>query len=419
MIRKLDEYKQKWDVQSSNTIQLSLHRMEKALDLLGNPHKQLKFVHVTGTNGKGSTIAFLEKFLLKHHLNVGKFTSPCIVDIHDQIQINGHFITSTELDEIFQQIKQCGLSGLLTDFELLTCIAFLHFYKRKVNIVLLEVGMGGREDSTNVIEPVISIITSIALEHTNFLGNTIQSIAYHKAGIIKKEIPVVVGEVPETARKVVINEAKEKNAPVYVLGNDFTITTKDKGEEYVFSEENIRISNIKRKLQGNHQGQNMAIALTAFLIVAKNMALTVSIDKLLEGAKEAYIPSRFEQVLPNVYFDGAHNPASALTLVQTIEKLFPKETIRFVIGMVNDKDCKQVLQYFEQISDEFYFVNFNNHRAMKAENLYNLSKATKKEIIFDTIPFLKNCSKRKGVTIATGSLYLLAEIRNQLNREQN
>lgn len=414
MIRKFDEYKQKWDVQSADTIQLGLDRMKKALSLLGNPHEKIQFVHVTGTNGKGSTIAFLEQFLMQHHLTVGKFTSPCIVDVHDQIQLNGIAITPKELDGIFQVLKQSGISGLLTDFELLTCVAFLYFYQKKVDIALVEVGMGGREDSTNVITPLVSIITSIDLEHTNFLGNTLTSIAYHKAGIIKQNIPVVIGHLQEEAHEVVLSEAKEKNAEVYELGNHFTITNREDQDEYVLKHPNVKISNIKRSLKGVHQSKNMALAITAFYLVAEHYNVTVSKEKIVEGARKAFIPGRFEQVLPNVYLDGAHNPASAEKLVQTIQLLFPRETIRFVVGMLKDKDCKKVLENFEQVSDEFYFVNFANDRAIDAKKLYDLSIASKKEVIEDCSSFIQSCSKLKGITIVTGSLYLLAEIRNQL-----
>lgn len=184
--------------------------MEKALLLVGNPQHNLHVVHLAGTNGKGSTLTFLEAIAKEHDLRVGKFMSPCIVDVHDQIQIDGQPITEADMDVVFRQMHAAGLSGKLTDFELLTVVAFLHFVNYEVDISLIEAGMGGLLDSTNVVTPIVSIIPSIALEHTKFLGDTIDSIARHKAGIIKQNRPVIIGNLPEDAKRVVYAEAAQK-----------------------------------------------------------------------------------------------------------------------------------------------------------------------------------------------------------------
>lgn len=167
-------------------------------------------VHLAGTNGKGSTLTFLEAIAKEHGLCVGKFMSPCIVDVHDQIQVDGQAISQVMMDKVFQQMQRAGLSGKLTDFELLTVAAFLHFSNSNVDIALIEAGMGGLLDSTNVVIPIVSIIPSIALEHTQFLGDTLASIAHHKAGIIKEQRPVIIGELPEEAKRVVEQEAIQK-----------------------------------------------------------------------------------------------------------------------------------------------------------------------------------------------------------------
>ena len=210
MITGLEQYKEKWQVESDNGIKLGLEVMEQALELLGHPQREVAFVHVAGTNGKGSTIAFLESILREHGVTVGKFMSPCILDVHDQIQINGEPISAVEMDELFQEMKSAGLSAKCTDFELLTCAALLFFKKKGVDIALIETGMGGLLDSTNVITPFVSVIPSIALEHTNFLGNTLTDIARHKAGIIKNGVPVVIGNLPVEALAVITETAKEK-----------------------------------------------------------------------------------------------------------------------------------------------------------------------------------------------------------------
>ncbi|MFC7684527.1 bifunctional folylpolyglutamate synthase/dihydrofolate synthase [Ureibacillus sp. GCM10028918] len=414
MIPRLDDYKKRWDVASDQSIRPGLDAIKEALRLLKNPEKNLSLVHVAGTNGKGSTITFLEQIAKKHGLNVGKFMSPCIVDVHDQIQLNGNPISENEMNELFLQVKNAGLSGKLTDFELLTCVAFLYFSQQEVDLVLLEAGMGGREDSTNVITPIVSIITSIALEHTKFLGPTIESIATHKAGIIKQNIPVVVGRLPEEAFTVIENIAFDKRAPLIELGDQFEVSIEGSCDVYTNDEKGTQINKLVRTLPGNHQGDNMALAITAFFEVADYLKLTVDLDKIRNGILMASLPGRFEQVLPNVYFDGAHNPASAEKLVQTIRQQFTDEPIRFVVGMLVDKDVRAVLQQLEQVSDEFYFVDFTNERAMTSNEMLTLSSASEAVELKDYTSFLKASSKRPGKTFVTGSLYLLAEIREKL-----
>lgn len=415
MIPKLNYYKEKWNVVSDETIKPGLQAIKQALSMLDNPHDKLQVVHVAGTNGKGSTIAFLEQIARYHGLSVGKFMSPCVVDVHDQIQINGEPIAESEMDQVFQQMKEAGISGLLTDFELLTVASFLHFMNKQVNVVLLETGLGGLEDSTNVVEnPIVSIITSVALEHTRILGDTIEKIAHHKSGIIKYRKPVIIGQLPIDAVTVVKEKAVEEQSALYVYGEHFHLEQDFQGERYTNNQNNKNIAQLQRRLLGDHQGHNMSLAITAFFEVAKTFHLEVNDDFIRNAVANATLPARFEQVYPKVYFDGAHNPASVEKLVKTIQQQFPNENIRFVIGMVADKDVKTVLKLLERISDEFYFVDFENPRAAKAQQLFDLSNAKKKEVLHDSVSFIQSSTDFNGITFVTGSLYLLAEIRSKL-----
>lgn len=416
MIPKLDDYKQKWDVESDLSIKPGLGAIKAALTALHHPQDQLQVVHIAGTNGKGSTLTFIEHIAKNHGLSVGKFMSPCIVDVHDQIQIDGEPISKKEMDKIFQQLSLSGLSGKLTDFELLTCIAFLYFAKKKVDLVLLEAGMGGREDSTNVVTPLLSIIPSIALDHTKFLGPTIQSIAKHKAGIIKQNKPVIIGRLSEEALIVVKNEAESKSAPVLALGEHFEVATIGEEDVYRNKEQGLEIPHLTRLLPGKHQADNMALAITAFIKIAQHFRIPLEIGKIQRGVKSAQLPGRFEEVMSNVYFDGAHNPASANALVQTIKSQFLNEPVRFVIGMLADKDVDSVLRLLEQVSDEFYFVDFPNERAMKAEDICKLSNASKKVILTDPVSFIQNATNEPIKTFVTGSLYLLGIVRELLTK---
>ena len=419
MIPLLENYKVRWDVESEQVIKPGLTAILKALERLNNPQKALQAVHFAGTNGKGSTLTFVEFIARAHGLTVGKFMSPCIVDVHDQIQIDGISITKQQLDDVFEQLAKAGLSGKLTDFELLTTAAFLFFQQQQVDVVLIETGMGGREDSTNVVDPIVSVIPSIALEHTNFLGNTLTSIASHKAGIIKPGKPVVIGRLPSEAYKVVQAEAEKNNAPLWELGKQFHVEDVGTSETYNNSIFPLHVKNLHRSLLGAHQGNNMALAITAFLEIARKFAMTPSIDHIQQGVHKANLAGRFEQMLPNLYFDGAHNPASIRTLVNTVKQHFEAKRIEFVVGILADKDVSSVLTILEEVGDAFYFVNIANNRAMSAVTIYELSKAKEKAIIQDVVPLLQQPIDKNTIRIVTGSLYLLSEIRQKIKNSGN
>jgi dihydrofolate synthase / folylpolyglutamate synthase len=414
MIPMLEQYKERWQVKSDRGIKPGLEAMEAALRTLNNPEKGLHYVHFAGTNGKGSTLTFVEQIACQHGLTVGKFMSPCVLDVHDQIQINGENILPNQLDAIFQQFKEAGLSGRLTDFELLTCAAFVHFSQQQVDLVLLEAGMGGRLDSTNVIVPIVSVIPSIALEHTNFLGDTIEQIAHHKAGIIKQNKTVISGNLPVEAKGILKNEAIAKQAELHTLHEQFTVASKDDGEVYKHVQLNIEIDQLQRKLLGAHQADNMALAITAFLLVAKALKIDIHKTKIREAIRRASVPGRFEEVMPQVYFDGAHNPASIQALCALIESQFQTKEIHLILGMLADKDVKQVLTLLEPLVTKLSFIDVPNERAMSAQKMFELSNHVNKEIIVNVVDVLKREVPENTIRIVTGSLYLLADIRNQL-----
>ncbi|WPK10796.1 folylpolyglutamate synthase/dihydrofolate synthase family protein [Lysinibacillus louembei] len=403
MIPKLDEYKKRWQLPSDDVIKPGLQRMLQALQQLGQPQQSLQVIHFAGTNGKGSTLTFVEQMAREHGLTVGKFMSPCIVDVHDQIQMNGQPITQAQMDAGFKQMVTAGLQNLLTDFELLTCAALQHFHNEQVDLVLLEAGMGGREDSTNIVMPIVSVIPSIALEHTNFLGTTLAQIAAHKAGIIKQERPVVIGRLPKEAYEVVKAEAQHQNAPFFALGEAFEID----GTTYHHKARQLEIRNLQRRLLGTHQGENMAVAITSFLEAAATLSIAVDIAAIERAVYAAQVAGRFEQVLPHVYFDGAHNPASIAALVQTIQQQFPNEQVEIVLGMLADKDVAQAIQLLATVASKFIFVDFDNPRAMKATQMLEMQAGT-----IMTLPQAANYLKHDCKTkIVTGSLYLLSELR--------
>ncbi|QBP40755.1 bifunctional folylpolyglutamate synthase/dihydrofolate synthase [Paenisporosarcina antarctica] len=406
MIPKFNEYKERFQMESKHTIEPGLGAITHALEKVRNPQQNLKFIHVAGTNGKGSTISMMNSMFQAHGVKTACFYSPCFMDVHDQIQLNGENISPQQLDFVFLQAKEAGLSGLLTDFELLTVLAFMAFEQFQPHIVLLEAGMGGRFDSTNVITPVISVIPSIALEHEQFLGNTIVQVASHKAGIIKEGIPVVVGPLEESAEQVIFKETLKKNSPLWKLNQDFSFA-----HGMYKNSVGHQISHLTVPLPGPHQLDNAALAIRSVIYVIENLNININEELLRRGLKEAFIPGRFEKITDTLYFDGAHNPASARALVNTVKEVFPNTPIHFYVGMIKGKDAKTVLRIFEEISSNFTFVDFEDERSMPSSALSKISESPYSEVTKEPLESILKTSSKTHVTIVTGSLYLLSEMR--------
>lgn len=385
MITGLDHYKNKWNIASDASIKPGLDAIKQALQELGNPQDNQNFIHIAGTNGKGSTAAFIAAILMQHGKTVGNFFSPAIEDVHDQIQLDREPATEEDFDGAFEQLS--NIQTPLTDFELLTAAAFLIFNRRKPNFVIIEAGMGGRFDSTNVIDPLISVIPSISLEHTNFLGSTLEEIAWHKAGIIKKGKPIAVGSLPEEAEKVISTIAEKQHSDI--------IKSKD-----LFQGE--------LKLKGEHQKANGNLALITSEKILKNQFKE---HMAILGLSNATLSYRFEEVFPDVIFDGAHNEASVEALVETAKKIYSDREIHIVMGLLKDKDYEAILRKLETISNHFTFLEFDNERALPAKILFAKSSSKIKTIRndCDILPV----SSKNEVTIVTGSLYLLAILRKR------
>ncbi|MCM3743493.1 bifunctional folylpolyglutamate synthase/dihydrofolate synthase [Sporosarcina luteola] len=402
MIPKLDEYKERFSIASDDEIKPGLASIRAALRKVGNPEKGLRIIHVAGTNGKGSTIAFMESILKEHEFSTGVFSSPALVDVHDQIRTNGKPITPDEMDKTFMVMKRAGLSGMLTDFELLTVAAFLTFERVAPDFVLLECGMGGSLDSTNVVFPLVSVIPSIALDHVGFLGETIEEVAGHKAGIIKEDTPVVVGSMPNEAMEVIRSKVLETKSELLIYGEDFNQL---QGE---FIGGSFRVSIKERRMKGPHQAVNAAIAIEA-LLQAK---ISLSEKSVAKGVASASLPYRFQEIDDGVFIDGAHNPAAAKMLAETIKSEFPGEKVDFVIGMLKTKDIKKTLEELIPVAASFTFITFPHPQAATAEELmsscqYNRKRVTKQ--LDDTIILTKRNNRK---LIVAGSLYLISGLLN-------
>ncbi|WP_186668531.1 folylpolyglutamate synthase/dihydrofolate synthase family protein [Sporosarcina sp. BP05] len=396
MIPKMNVYKERWGIDSDNSIKPGLDAVREALSKMGNLERELQVIHVAGTNGKGSTIAFMEAILKEHGFSTGVFSSPAIIDIHDQIRMNGDEITEEELDKSFRAMKEAGLSGLLTDFELLTVAAFLTFGRLAPDYVLLETGMGGLLDSTNVVVPLVSVITSIALDHTAFLGGTIAEVAEQKAGIIKKGIPVVIGPLPEEALKVVHAISSRQVSPLFMYGEQFGM------KNNMFNGTSTFLLT-ERKMKGPHQGVNAAVAIQSLLVAG----IQLTEEAASKGVATTQLAHRFQEISPGVFMDGAHNPAAAKVLADTIRFEFPGEKVDFVVGMLKGKDIENTLNELIPVAASFTFLTFPHPQAATGEQLMEHCHHQRKRVTIagsDTIILVTEENRK---LIVTGSLYLL------------
>lgn len=403
MIPKLKEYKERWGIRSEDSIKPGLAAIEKALVKLENPEKQLKVIHVTGTNGKGSTIAFMESVLKEGGYTTGVFSSPAIIDIHDQIRINGEPISANELNKSFKKMKDAQLSDMLTDFELLTVAAFVTFERIGPDYVLLETGMGGLLDSTNVVNPLVSVITSIALDHSAFLGSSVKKVAEHKAGIIKEHTPIITGPLSKETFEIVRRVAGEKESPLLSYGNQFVMEI---GEKEIFKGQQ-EFSLDGRKMKGRHQGINAAVAIEALLIAG----IPLTEIAVAKGVAINQLVHRFQEISPGVFLDGAHNPAAANALANTIKSEFPGEKVDFIIGMLEGKEIKETLDELIPVAASFTFLTFAHPNAASTESLmkncnYEIKSVTNPE--GSTIILTKRFGRK---IIVTGSLYLLTSLK--------
>jgi len=327
-------------------INLGLDRIKLLLEHLDNPHLKFKSIHVAGTNGKGSTCAMIASILKEAGYKVGLYTSPHLFQYNERIKINGKDISDKEFAEGLARIKRIsrkepGSFGRPTVFEALTALAFWYFAKKKVDYAVVEVGLGGRLDATNVITPLASVITNIDLEHTAILGRTPAKIAAEKAAIIKPDVPVITAEDKSEALKVIKYQAEKKGS--------LLIQVKSEGE------------GLKSGLLGEHQKTNAACAVAA----VKLAGISVGQRAVLDGLKRVRWPGRFQVIKkkPLTIIDGAHNPAGARVLTGALGSRFPGKKFTFIVGTQKDKDARAMIREFERSADKIIITRSSNNAA--------------------------------------------------------
>jgi len=346
-------------------------------EALGNPQNKFKSIHVAGTNGKGSTSHMLASILQAQGLKTGLYTSPHLKDFRERIRINGKMISKAEVQSFVKANKKLIYEIEPSFFEVTVAMAFEHFAKHQVDIAVIEVGLGGRLDSTNIITPEISVITNISLDHTNMLGNTLQEIAGEKAGIIKKGIPVIIGETQPESKPVFIAKAKELNAPIYFA--DDSLHAKDISVKNsvlklsLYEEDEIKYTNIKSDLTGLYQPKNIVTVIKTLEILSQQTQTKIARQSIYDGLKQVKkltgLQGRWQTLSKNplVICDTGHNEAGITEVVKNIEQT-PYHKLHIVFGMVKDKDITKVLSLMPKHAD-YYFCKPDIERGLAATEL--------------------------------------------------
>jgi len=402
---------------------LGLDNITRLMNKLNNPQDSLNIIHVAGTNGKGSISAMIQSVLTKSGYSTGFFVSPYLERFTERIQIDNKEISKKDLAEITSVVKN-AVEEILeegfnhpTEFEIVTAIGFLYFFRKKVDFLILEVGLGGRYDATNVIEKsLLSIITSISLEHTEYLGDTVEKIAFEKAGIIKKNNDVVIYPQAENIIEVIKNQAKIKKANTYIP-KDNNLRVKKSGKLFYESEE-FFIKDFTFKFYGKHQLKNLLVAIKA-LEILKIKNFKISNKSIKNGLEAATMPGRFELIeqKPYIIIDVAHNKDGIDAFTETIKGFLANKNLVLFIGMLNDKNPENINSELLDMTNEIYTLTPKSDRAITSFNLkellLNISKTSEIKALDSYEEAVRIAKSKDDNTVSAfiGSFYMVGEIR--------
>lgn len=385
-----------------------LDRMSQAVSLLNHPEENYPIIHVTGTNGKGSTIAFMSQLFVQHEKKVGTFTSPHMVSVHDRICINHEPISDEDFTRLGRQVREMERQlrqthDPLSYFEILTLMALLYFKEEQVDVVLIEVGIGGLLDTTNVVAGDIAVVTSVGLDHQETLGDSIAAIAEQKAGIFKEKKVAVIGPLAEEARRICELRAKKLDVVLYEYGRDFSFS---KGQ---FFSPDVNIPHLKLSLAGTYQEENAAVALQSFLLFMGQHSWQVQIELVRKALQETHWAGRLEYFERGIYLDGAHNLPALSRLVEFIRQQEQKE-IFLLFGALKRKNYQGMLSYLKQELPhvQLFVTTFEDDGAIDKRNLTTETYVSSYREFIEQ--FIKNSTDNQ-LLFVTGSLYFIAEVR--------
>ena len=400
-------------------IDLRLDRMHHALALFDHPENSFSSIHIAGTNGKGSTAAMLHCMLSSAGYRTALYTSPHLVSFTERIRLDGNEITQDEVVEIAQEIwqKTAAVDVPLTFFEFNTVMAFVYFARRKADVAVVEVGLGGRLDATNVITPVVTAITTISKDHEAYLGPDELSIAREKAGIIKPQIPVVIGKVSEDVAQLLRKIAEERRSPSYLQGADFSFSLKDdRFFDYTGIKQNF--FDIELALIGRHQRSNASVALAVMELIRGRFPIDEA--TMRTGLRKVRWPGRFDIMIerPTVVLDGAHNPEGVKALVEELHRRRQGRNVKLLFATMADKDWDIMVRGLSSAVDEVVFTRVNMERSADPRMLAEkLGKRIPHRVITDSRAALKTLldeANDRDLIVVAGSLYLLGEVRPML-----
>ncbi|WP_314720041.1 folylpolyglutamate synthase/dihydrofolate synthase family protein [Parvimonas micra] len=403
-------------------VKLGLQNIKNLMEKLGNPQDKLKIIHIAGTNGKGSCTSFVNSVLVSQGYKVGMFTSPSIYNFEERIRINNKNIPEDKLIELMNEVREIAntLEVFPADFELVTALAFLYFYRENCDFAIMEVGLGGRLDATNVInKPLITLITSISFDHQQFLGNTIKEIALEKAGIIKDGVPLVLYSQDTEIMDNIMGVAKSKNSKVIVndLSKIKVLENKKSGQVIDYKD----FKNLKINLLGSHQVKNATISLELLLELRK-IGFDISNESIYNGFSTVTWPCRFELVSksPDFILDGAHNIDGIEKFVSNMNFYYKNNKKIAIFGVLVDKDYNEMLEKIVPCFDVFLTVRPDSERAMEAYELKEKIEALTEKKVYsfenyqEAIDKAFEISSKDDVISAFGSLYFVGEIRKLL-----
>jgi len=404
-------------------IKLGLYRIKYICKKLGNPQNDYKIIHIGGTNGKGSVCRFLESVLVSSGYNIGTFTSPHLQRFSERFVVNKNEISESDIITLVEKIKPIVEEMLEKDkiptfFEIVTAMAFQYFKDNNVDFAIIEVGLGGQYDATNIVNPIVTIVTNVSYEHQNILGDKIEDISFEKAGLIKNGIPVITaatGKALDVLRKV----ALENNSPIIVIDNKYwkKIVGGVDWQEFLVKG-SLKDYNVKTLMIGKHQGENIALSIAAIETLQLN-GIYITDDSIIEGIEKTKNPGRMEIVgfEPLILLDGAHNVAGMTSLKITLEEDFIYEKLILIFGILSDKNIQEILDIIVPIADTIVTTKSQNSRAfdpLKLKEMIGKKGVIIKDKIFDAIELAKKIAKKNDLICITGSLYTVGEARDYI-----
>ena len=416
---------------------LGLENVSRLLDILGNPHRDLRIIHVAGTNGKGSTCSFINSMLIYQGYNVGLYTSPYLEEFNERIKINNVNISDEDLAQSVSRVSD-AISQMIeegcdhpTEFEIITACAFLYFRDRDVDFAVIEVGLGGRLDATNVCIPLVSAITSISMDHTEYLGDTLARIAFEKGGIIKNKRPVVLYQQSDEVESVISSICSERYSELFITENDKI--------EYIsegMSSQSVNLevmghfySGIEISLPGRHQARNLSVALSVLRLLEISSDISqVDTEALYRSIRETRWPGRMEVIKtePLTIIDGAHNPDGAAILSESVDRYLVGKKINLVFGMLRDKDILSVAKLLAVRADRIIITEPESPRAASSAEVHGIIlEALRGEDVPDIteIPDIEEAVRHAQsmagdgeAVIYAGSLYMIGRVRSLLRK---